>query len=414
MQINSSSSNEKIFTVSSITHHIQKLFSSDPLLHNVTIMGEISNYINHSSGHMYFVLKDEQAQIRCVMFRGSALGLDFTPVDGDSVRAKGEVRVYEKRGEYQFYVAQMYEAGKGVLFAAFEALKEKLRAEGLFRTEIKKTLPGIPHKIAVITSPTGAAIRDIISITLRRFSNIHIVVVPALVQGEGAGQQIAENIDFLNEALPELDFIIIGRGGGSIEELWAFNEEILARAVYASKIPIVSAVGHETDFTISDFVADLRAPTPSGAAEMTIPEKGSLIKNIRLLGEKLNRIIFHIFDLKEQRYFSMAENLKYQSPKNKVMQHLQTVDDLNNRLRLNIKHLFNNYENRLNSFRDKFASLNPKSVLDRGYSICLKIPERVVIKNIKQVEKDNKIEVIVRDGSISANVSGKEEISSDR
>lgn len=348
------------------------------------------------------------------MFKGSALGLDFKPKDGLGVRAKGEVRVYEKRGEYQLYVSQMFEAGKGALFAAFEALKEKLRAEGLFKTEIKKILPKIPRKIAVITSPTGAAIRDIISITLRRFPNIHIVVVPAQVQGDGAARQIAENIDFLNEALPELDFIIIGRGGGSIEELWAFNEEILARSIYASKIPIVSAVGHETDFTISDFVADLRAPTPSGAAEMAIPDKDSLVKNIKLLRGKLNRTVFHIFDLKEQRYFNMAENLKYRSPKNTILQHLQTIDDLNNRLRLHIKHIFNNYENRLKNFKDKLVSLNPKSVLDRGYSICLKIPEKAVVKNIEQVEKDNKIEIIIRDGSISANVSGKEGKKDDR
>ncbi|NLL61337.1 MAG: exodeoxyribonuclease VII large subunit [Candidatus Atribacteria bacterium] len=414
MQTNSPSFNEKIFTVTGITQHIQMLFSSDPILQNITILGEISNYIHHSSGHMYFVLKDEKAQIRCVMFKGSALGLDFKPKDGLGVRAKGEVRVYEKRGEYQLYVSQMFEAGKGALFAAFEALKEKLRAEGLFKTEIKKILPKIPRKIAVITSPTGAAIRDIISITLRRFPNIHIVVVPAQVQGDGAARQIAENIDFLNEALPELDFIIIGRGGGSIEELWAFNEEILARSIYASKIPIVSAVGHETDFTISDFVADLRAPTPSGAAEMAIPDKDSLVKNIKLLRGKLNRTVFHIFDLKEQRYFNMAENLKYRSPKNTILQHLQTIDDLNNRLRLHIKHIFNNYENRLKNFKDKLVSLNPKSVLDRGYSICLKIPEKAVVKNIEQVEKDNKIEIIIRDGSISANVSGKEGKKDDR
>ncbi len=409
MQVNPSPSNEKIFTVTSVTQYIQKLFSSDPILHKVTITGEISNFIFHSSGHMYFVLKDEQAQIKCVMFRGSNLGIDFKPADGLSVKAKGEIRVYERRGEYQFYVTQMTEAGKGSLFAAFEALKEKLKTEGLFRSEIKKTLPEIPHKIAVITSPTGAAIRDIISITLRRFPNIHILVVPALVQGEGAAQQIAENIAFLNEVLPELDFIIIGRGGGSIEELWAFNEEILARAIYASKIPIVSAVGHETDFTISDFVSDLRAPTPSGAAEMTIPDKESIVKHILLLRGKLNRIVLHIFALKEQEYASLNDNLKYQSPKNKILQHMQTIDDLNNRLKLNIKHILNLYENRLKNFRDKLTTLNPKSVLSRGYSICLKIPERIVIKNINQVEKGNKISVIVQNGSISADVSGKGE-----
>ena len=406
--------NEKIFTVSSITHHIQMLFNSDPLLHNITIIGEISNFKYHSSGHMYFVLKDDQSQIKCVMFRGNNQGLDFEPGDGISVKAKGEVRVYERRGEYQFYVSQMTEAGKGALFAAFEALKEKLKAEGLFRPEIKKTLPKIPRKIAVITSPTGAAIKDIISITLRRFPNIHIMVVPAQVQGDEAARQIAENIDFLNQELPELDFIIIGRGGGSIEELWAFNEERLVRAIYASEIPIVSAVGHETDFTISDFVADLRAPTPSGAAEMTIPDKESLVQHLRLMQGKLNRIIWHIMELKEQRYLNTVENLKYQSPKNQILQHLQTIDDLHNRLKLNMKHIVNINENILINYREKIITLSPKSILSRGYSICLKIPERRVVKKINQVEKDNQIEVIIQDGKISANVSGKEEIRNER
>ncbi|MDD3031830.1 MAG: exodeoxyribonuclease VII large subunit, partial [Atribacterota bacterium] len=252
--------NKKVYSVSNITSHIQQLFKSDPLLQNVTIVGELSNFKYHSSGHMYFVLKDDKSQIKCVMFRGSNLGLSFHPCDGMGVRATGDIRVYEKRGEYQFYVMQMVEVGKGALFAAFEQLKLKLKAEGLFRQDIKKTLPKIPRKIAVITSPTGAAIRDIISVTLRRFPNIHIIVVPAQVQGNEAASQISDNIKFLNKVLPNLDFIIIGRGGGSIEELWAFNEEILAREIYHSTIPIVSAVGHETDFTISDFVADLRAP----------------------------------------------------------------------------------------------------------------------------------------------------------
>ncbi|HNR65354.1 MAG TPA: exodeoxyribonuclease VII large subunit [Atribacterota bacterium] len=407
-------SNERVFTVSSITRHIQTVFKEDPLLSDITIIGEISNYKPHSSGHMYFILKDEQSQIKCVMFRGNNYGLDFKPMDGLSVRAKGEIRVYEKRGEYQLYVSQMSEAGRGALFAAFEALKEKLKAEGLFSPETKKPLPRIPHKIAVITSPTGAAIRDIISITLRRFPNMHIVVMPAQVQGDVAAEQIAENITFLNQVMPELDFIIIGRGGGSIEELWAFNEEKLARAIYASEIPIISAVGHETDFTISDFVADLRAPTPSGAAEMAIPEKESLMKHLSLIKNKVNRIFVHILELKNQRCLNLIENIKYQSPKNMILQHLQTVDDLYNRLKLNMKYILDMNENNLIKYREKIISLSPKSILKRGYSICLKIPERVVVKNVKQVERDHKIEIIVQDGNISANVSGKEEIKNDR
>ena len=402
--------NKKVYSVSNITSHIQQLFKSDPLLQNVTIVGELSNFKYHSSGHMYFVLKDDKSQIKCVMFRGSNLGLSFNPCDGMGVRATGDIRVYEKRGEYQFYVMQMVEVGKGALFAAFEQLKLKLKAEGLFRQDIKKTLPKIPRKIAVITSPTGAAIRDIISVTLRRFPNIHIIVVPAQVQGNEAASQISDNIKFLNKVLPNLDFIIIGRGGGSIEELWAFNEEILAREIYHSTIPIVSAVGHETDFTISDFVADLRAPTPSGAAEMTIPDMESLVMNVSLVRSKLNRMVKYILELKEQKYFTVFESLRYQNPKSKIMQHTQTLDDLITRLNLNMKHIININENILNKYREKIITLSPKGVLKRGYSICFKIPERTIIKKIKQIKKNDNIDVMVSDGIISANVTERRSV----
>ncbi len=405
---------EKIYTVSSITHHIQSLFNSDPLLHDITIIGEISNFKYHSSGHMYFVLKDDQCQISCVMFRGNNLGLGFDPADGIEVRARGDVRVYERRGEYQFYIFQMTEAGKGALFAAFEALKEKLKAEGLFSQELKKPLPKIPRKIAVITSPTGAAVRDIISITLRRFPNMYILVVPSQVQGTEAASQIAQNIEFLNRFMTDLDFIIIGRGGGSIEELWAFNDENLARTIYASRIPIVSAVGHETDFTISDFVADLRAPTPSGAAEMTIPDKESLVRHLDLMKGKLNRMMFHIYELKRQKYLNLIENLRYQSPKNKIFQHFQTLDDLNNRLHLNMKHILDMNENILKRYREKVIVLSPKEILNRGYSICLKLPEKMVVKNTGQVEKNNLLDIMVSNGFISVNVLKKEELSHDQ
>jgi len=406
--MSSNQANKKVYSVSNLTNHIQQLFNADPLLQNITIIGELSNFKYHSSGHMYFVLKDDKSQIKCVMFRGSNLGLNFNPCDGMEVRATGDVRVYERRGEYQLYVFQMDEAGKGALFAAFEDLKEKLKAEGFFKEDFKKPLPKIPKKIAIITSPTGAAIRDIISITLRRFPNINIIVVPAQVQGAEAASQIAENIKFLNKAIPEIDFIIIGRGGGSIEELWAFNEEILAREIFNSKIPIVSAVGHETDFTISDFVADLRAPTPSGAAEMTIPDKDSLVIRIGLLKGKLNRVISHILELKEQKCLNNVESLKYQSPWNKILQHLQTLDDLTNRLNLNIKHIININENILNKYKEKIIALSPRAILKRGYSICFKMPEKNIIKETKQVKKNNLLDIMVSDGIISANVTGKE------
>ena len=252
----------KIYTVSKLNKYIKKLFENDFNLQDIWILGEISNFKLHSSGHMYFVLKDKESQIKCVMFRGNNCNLRFMPGDGMKVKVRGDVSVYEKRGEYQLYVREIIEAGKGELYLAFERLKEKLKDEGLFSEEIKKKLPLIPHNIAVITSPTGAAIRDVITISLRRFPNLSILVVPSLVQGTFAAKEMAKKIDFLNKYFKDLDFIIIGRGGGSLEELWAFNEEILARSIYNSKIPIVSAVGHETDFTISDFVADCVLPLP--------------------------------------------------------------------------------------------------------------------------------------------------------
>jgi len=405
---------EKIYTVSHITRYIKKLFNSDPFFHNVTIIGEISNFKYHSSGHMYFILKDEQSQIRCVMFKGSNIGLDFYPSEGTKVKAIGDIRVYEKRGEYQFYVFQMTEAGKGALFAAFEALKEKLRKEGLFDKEYKSYLPKVPHKFAIVTSPTGAAIRDIISVTLRRFPNIHIIVAPSQVQGKNAATEISENIKLLNRIMPDLDFVIIGRGGGSIEELWAFNEEILARAIFQSKIPIVSAVGHETDFTISDFVADLRAPTPSGAAEMTIPDKSSLVSHIEILRSKLKRMTFYLIELKKERFINLIENLKYQSPKNKILQYIQTIDDLDNRLYLSIRNIINLKESVLKNYREKLFALSPESILERGYSICFKIPGRKVVKFVEQVEKSELLEIRISNGSISANILEKEGIKYDK
>jgi len=304
----------KIYTVSKLNKYIKKLFENDFNLQHIWILGEISNFKLHSSGHMYFVLKDKESQIRCVMFRGNNCNLRFMPGDGMKVKVRGDVSVYEKRGEYQLYVKEIIEAGKGELYLAFERLKTKLKDEGLFSEKIKKKLPLIPQKIAVITSPTGAAIRDVITISLRRFPNLSILVVPSLVQGTFAAQEIAKKIDFLNKYFKDLDFIIIGRGGGSLEELWAFNEEVLAR----SKIPIVSAVGHETDFTISDFVADLRSPTPSAAAEMTIPDKNNLLNNLNLLKSKITRAVKRNFELKTENINSISRSLKYQGPENKI------------------------------------------------------------------------------------------------
>jgi exodeoxyribonuclease VII large subunit len=401
----------KIYTVSRITKYIKNLFENDYNLQDIWILGEISNFKLHSSGHMYFVLKDQESQIKGVMFKGNNLSLRFMPQDGMKVKVRGDISVYERRGEYQLYVKEIVEAGKGELYLAFERLKEKLKAEGLFSEEFKKKLPLIPKDIAVITSPTGAAIRDIITISLRRFPNLSILVVPSLVQGTLAAQEIAKKIDFLNKHFNNLDFIIISRGGGSLEELWAFNEEILARSIYNSKIPIVSAIGHETDFTISDFVADLRCPTPSAAAEMTIPDKSSLINNINLLNSKLNKAINRNLELKVENINSINKSIQYQGPENKINQYYQYVDEFSVRIKLRIKHQIELYEEKIKKDKQRLDSLNPGAVIERGYSICRKIPGKEIIKRLNQVEIGNEIEVIISDGKMLGKVDKKEAIS---
>ena len=401
----------KIYTVSKLNKYIKKLFENDFNLQDIWILGEISNFKLHSSGHMYFVLKDQESQIKCVMFRGNNCTLRFMPGDGMKVKVRGDVSVYEKRGEYQLYVKEMIEAGKGELYLAFERLKEKLKNEGLFSEEIKKKLPLIPQNIAVITSPTGAAIRDVLTISLRRFPNLSILVVPSLVQGTFAAQEIAKKIDFLNKYFKYLDFIIIGRGGGSLEELWAFNEEILARSIYNSKIPIVSAVGHETDFTISDFVADLRSPTPSAAAEMTIPDKNNLISNLSLLRSKIIRAFKRNLELKTEKLISINKSLRYQRPENKINQYYQYIDEYSARLSSRIKHRVELYEERIKKDTQRLDSLSPWAIIERGYSICRKIPGREIIKRLNQIEVGAKIEVIISDGKIFSKVEKKEVVS---
>ena len=401
----------KIYTVSRITKYIKNLFENDYNLQDIWILGEISNFKLHSSGHMYFVLKDQESQIKGVMFKGNNLSLRFMPQDGMKVKVRGDISVYERRGEYQLYVKEIVEAGKGELYLAFERLKEKLKAEGLFSEEFKKKLPLIPKNIAVITSPTGAAIRDVITVSLRRFPNLSILVVPSLVQGTLAAQEIAKKIDFLNKHFNNLDFIIISRGGGSLEELWAFNEEILARSIYNSKIPIVSAIGHETDFTISDFVADLRCPTPSAAAEMTIPDKSSLINNINLLNSKLNKAIKRNLELKMENINSINKSIQYQGPENKINQYYQYIDEFSVRIKLRIKHQIELYEEKIKKDKQRLDSLSPGAVIERGYSICRKIPGKEIIKRLNQVEIGNEIEVIISDGKMLGKVYKKEAIS---
>lgn len=399
---------KNIYTVSKVNKYLKALFENDDNLQNIWVLGEISNFKFHSSGHMYFILKDEESQIKCVMFKGNNFNLKFIPQDGMKVKILGDIRIYERKGDYQLYARMIIESGKGELYLAFEKLKEKLRNEGLFLEEKKKKIPFLPQKIAVITSPTGAAIRDIITISLRRFPNLSILVVPSLVQGVLAAQEIAQKIDFLNQNFYDLDFIIVGRGGGSLEELWAFNEEILARSIYHSKIPIVSAVGHETDFTIADFVADLRAPTPSAAAEMTIPEKDKLINHLNLLAGKLNRAIKRRMEINQENMNSLKKSLKFYNPENKINQYYQHLDEIINRMNNQMNYQFQWLNEKVNKDIQRLTALNPWAVIQRGYSICRKFPDLEIIRKIEQVETGNQIEIIISNGKLYGQINQKE------
>lgn len=277
-----------IFSVSQLTRYIKEVFDFDEVLNDVIVKGEVSNFKLHSSGHMYFTLKDNEAKIKCVMFKGYSSRLKFMPEDGMNIIAYGSVTVYERDGQYQLYCSKLEPDGYGSLYLAFEQLKEKLLKEGLFDEKYKKKLPVFPRKIGVVTSSTGAVIRDIINVSSKRFCGISILLYPAKVQGDGAAESIVEGIRYFNTR-DDIDVIIIGRGGGSIEELWAFNEEIVARAIFESRIPVISAVGHETDYTIADFVADVRASTPSHAAEIAVPRFDELKFKINSYQEALYR-----------------------------------------------------------------------------------------------------------------------------
>ena len=324
----------KIYGVSELTRRIKIILENR--VGEVWLEGELSNVRRPSSGHYYFTIKDEQAQIGGVLFRGSQRGLRFTPADGLQVRVFGEVTVYERGGNYQVIVRRMEESGLGALQVRFEELKKRLQAEGLFDEERKKPIPLLPQHVGVVTSATGAALRDILSVMGRRFPNLHITIAPVRVQGEEAAEEIAAAIELMNRK-GGFDVLIVSRGGGSLEDLWCFNEEIVARAIAASGIPVVSAVGHEIDFTISDFVADLRAPTPSAAAELVVGRKEELEERIQALSLRLGRALRQGAAEYRHRLAAAAGHYVFREPRNLVAQHAQHLDSLDNRLRQGLR-----------------------------------------------------------------------------
>lgn len=385
------------YTVTQVNKYIKKILDNDFILSNIMVKGEISNFKNHSSGHMYFSLKDENASMKCVMFRGQSLSLKFKPEDGMKVVISGYISSYEKDGQCQLYCDFMELDGVGDLYAQYEKLKEKLSKEGLFDESIKKKLPLLPKCVAVITSPTGAVIRDILNVSQRRFPKANIKLFPSAVQGDGAYKELVHQVQFINEH-NLADVIIIGRGGGSIEDLWNFNSEELAYAIYNSKIPVVSAVGHETDFTICDFVSDLRAPTPSAAAEVVFPSLDELTYKLTTYEKRLRLALFGNLENKRKRLMKLKESYYFKRPEeliNKLKIRCDTATrDLIKANDKTINKKKNDFVNAVN----KLEALSPLKTLARGYSVVLK--DNKVIKSEKNIKVGEEFSVKLSDGEI--------------
>lgn len=395
----------RTLTVSEVNNYIKKCLAIDPVLSSITIKGEISNFKLHSSGHIYFSLKDNSSRLHCVMFKRYAENLSFVPEEGTGVLAKGSISVYEKNGQYQLYVREMLKDGLGELFVAYEQLKSRLEKMGYFDDGRKKKLPFAPKKIGVVTSAQGAAVRDIISVINRRYKNVELLVYNALVQGEKAPSQICRGIEYFNSE-EEVDVIIVGRGGGSIEELWAFNDEGVARAIYNSGIPVISAVGHQTDFTIADFVADLRAPTPTAAAELVVPDINIVQKNLWTCCSRMETAIIRLLELKKHRLDALRNSYGLRQPLDEIVQYKQQMDSCYNRL-YNVfsvhkdkkKHLLEENGARLNS-------LSPLAVIDRGYAVVVNRNDGRTVKSVKNIQIGDNVDIRMKDGNIDANVSG--------
>lgn len=393
--------NADVFSVSALNNYIKNLFETNRTLSSVTVRGEISNFVNHRSGHLYFSLKDEDGQIRAVMFRSRAQTLKFMPETSMKVIVHGSVTVYPRDGSYQIYVSSMQPDGIGALYLAYEQMKARLLAEGLFDEEHKLPIPEMPSRIGVITSPTGAAVRDIINVTGRRFPQAEIFIYPALVQGEGAEESLIKALDYLDSS-SLCDVIIIGRGGGSIEDLWAFNSERLARRIYAATTPVISAVGHETDFTICDFVADLRAPTPSAAAELAVPDRRELMMRLDSYDERLRLALERKLTRSRERLEYLADTIGRFSPANLILARRDALISLRDRASLSVQNYIRRAKDRLLVNAGKADALSPLAILSRGYSIVQR--EEVILRSVSDASVGDEIEIILSDGKMLAEV----------
>ena len=389
-------------TVSALNRYVKNLIDNNEILNMVYIRGEISNFKNHYTGHMYFTLKDESSLIKCVMFKTYTSNLNFVPKDGMSVVILGVVSVYERDGIYQIYVKGMEIDGIGALYAEYEKLKEKLALEGLFDDKYKKKIPMLPRSIGVVTSKTGAVIRDIINVTTRRYPAVNIKLYPAAVQGKGAAETIVKAIKYFNE-VKNVDVIIVARGGGSLEDLWPFNEEITARAIFESEIPIISAVGHETDFTISDFVADLRAPTPSAAGELAVPELTELKWKISNSEKQLCVLLNQKVETMRNKYVALKNSRVLKNPYDLIRQRTITVQNFEKQLIDKVNLELKDNKIKLISAVSKLDTLSPLKTLTRGYAILEK-DDRSVITSVQDVKSGDIVKVVLQDGEKKASI----------
>lgn len=448
---------DTIFSVKDLTRHIKVTLEGDERLQNVWVRGEISNFTHHSSGHMYFTLKDAQSRVKSIMFNSHNQRLSFVPKEGMRVLARGSISIYERDGQYQFYINQMQPDGIGNLYLAFEQLKKKLEAEGLFAASRKRPIPRFPRAIGVVTSPTGAAVRDIMTTLQRRLPSVPVQLYPVLVQGKQAAPSIVKAIETFNRTR-EVDVLIVGRGGGSLEELWAFNEEIVARSIYASEIPVISAVGHETDFTIADFVADLRAATPTAAAELAVPHHMELKQQLHFSVHRLRRGLYRMLQEQRERLDRINRSQVLTNPLKQLQQPAERLDRLKEQLQFRIQQrlsearrkqsrleqaisgynpkrqaeyarrrtadsykrmvqamqvMYRMERSRFESQLRQLDSLSPLKIMQRGYSLVYDEQEKRLIKSIRSVQPGDIVKVRLTDGQLDCHVWGMEERNDD-
>lgn len=393
----------RFFTISQITGYLREIVDADPLLQDLWLTGEVSNYSRSKAGHIYFTLKDANAQLRCVLWRLQAARLAYLPNQGEAVLAHGYISIYEAGGNYQFYIDEIEPVGIGRLYIAFEALKARLSEEGLFAVERKRPLPPFPRCLGLVTSPTGAALRDILNVLGRRYPLVRVILAPTLVQGAEAPEQIVAALKAL-EARPEVEVIIVARGGGSLEDLWAFNDERVARAIYAARVPVICGVGHETDYTIADFVADARAPTPSAAAEIAVPDQSALREKTTAYRARLAQWIQGSLRARRSALAHAQQALAYRSPQGVLVQYRQRLDERLQRAATRMRHLIAWQQEQVRHRITRLQSLHPLAPLERGYAIVRRSDTGAIVRRVQQVAAGNRIKVQVSNGSFPATV----------